>query len=341
MAALACPALGRAPTDILVMDNGDRLTCEVKTLEAGVLSVNLPYVDGTISVDWGKVARLESQVLFLVRMQDGSLYSGRIITPETLPGNPVKLEVQSDSEEPRIVQRSNVVGITQFSESLWKRFSGRLALGGSYAKGNNTTQYSFESELDYIQTRWGTKLDYNSNLSSSTGAPVATRNQLDLSAYRLTRRDQYFYTANAGFLQSSVQEIERQTILGLGIGGYIKNTNRLRLTLQAGLGWVSTTYSPDFTAQRLQNLVVAPLGASLELFSFKQTRLNATATALPALNQLGRVLTRVNATYYLKLFGKVDWNLSFYGNWDNQPPLHLPSADYGSSTGLSYSFGNK
>ena len=338
---LASPALARSKTDVLVMNNGDRITCEVKNLQSGILSVDLDYVDGTLSVDWRKVTRLESQALFLVQMQDGSIYSGRIVTPEALPGTPVKLEVQPDDRDPLVVDRSSVVRVTQFSESFWRRFSGKISLGASYAKGNNTTQYNFGSELDYIETRWGANLDYNSNLASSTGAPVSTRNQLDLSAYRLMRWNQYFYTAGAGFLQSSVQEIDRQTIFALGAGRYLKNTNRIRWTVQGGIGWVSTTYGPSFEAQRLQNLAVAPLGTNLNLFIFKKTNLTLTASAMPALNQQGRVLSRVNATYYLKVFGKIDWNLSFYGNWDNQPPLHLPSADYGTSAGLSYSFGNK
>ena len=53
------------------MKNGDRITCEVKGLEGGVLTVNLDYVDGTLSIDWLKVARLESSYLFLVTLQDG------------------------------------------------------------------------------------------------------------------------------------------------------------------------------------------------------------------------------------------------------------------------------
>jgi hypothetical protein len=61
----------------------------------------------------------------------------------------------------------------------------------------------------------------------------------------------------------------------------------------------------------------------------------------PAINAQGRVFSKVNASYYLKVFGKIDWNFSVYANWDTQPPPHLAGTDYGSSTGLSYDFGNK
>jgi hypothetical protein len=49
------------------------LTCEIKGLDAGVLYVSFDYIDGTTSVDWSKVARLESQQLFIVKTENGSL----------------------------------------------------------------------------------------------------------------------------------------------------------------------------------------------------------------------------------------------------------------------------
>jgi hypothetical protein len=337
---LPFPAFSRPKTDVLVMTNGDRFTCEVKRLENGILQVDLDYVDGTISVDWRKVAQLESNLLFLVEMQDGTRYSGKLITPEALPGVPVKIEIQPEATAPLVVDRSSVVRMTQYSESFLKRFAGNITAGAVYSKGNNATQYNLGSSLTYPQTRWGASLDYNSNLSSNSGAPTSTRNQLDFRAYRMFPWKNYFYVGSAGFLQSSVQQIQRQTILGIGVGRYLKNSNRVRFSIQGGLGWQQTNYVPSFAEQRFQNIAVAMVGPSLEIFSFKKTRLNFNAYVLPALNQGGRTFSRVNTSYYIKLFGKIDWNLSFYGNWDTAPPAHLPSSDYGTSAGLSWSFGN-
>ena len=60
------------------MKNGDRMTCEIKTMDAGAVYVSLDYVDGTISVNWSRIARLESPRLFLVELDDGSIFSGHI-----------------------------------------------------------------------------------------------------------------------------------------------------------------------------------------------------------------------------------------------------------------------
>lgn len=49
------PLFARESTDVLVMRNGDHLTCEIKGLSGGVLYVGLPYVIETLSVDWSQV----------------------------------------------------------------------------------------------------------------------------------------------------------------------------------------------------------------------------------------------------------------------------------------------
>ena len=68
--SLTAPLLARDKTDVLVMKNGDRMTCEVKGLDAGVLYVSFDYIDGTSPVDWSKVASLESSQLFVVKTEE-------------------------------------------------------------------------------------------------------------------------------------------------------------------------------------------------------------------------------------------------------------------------------
>src|SRR6478672_7594150 len=90
---LAAPLLARDKTDLLIMKNGDRMTCEIKGLNSGVLYVSFDYIDGTASVNWSKVARLESTQLFIVKTEDGSAYTGTLNTAETAGGRPVKIQV--------------------------------------------------------------------------------------------------------------------------------------------------------------------------------------------------------------------------------------------------------
>jgi hypothetical protein len=83
------------------------------------------------------------------------------------------------------------------------------------------------------------------------------------------------------------------------------------------------------------------LAGNVKLFKFNKTNLSVTASVFPALSQPGRVYTNLNVAYYIKIVSNLSWNASFYGNWDNQPPPTFSGSDYGTSSGLSWTFGNR
>jgi Protein of unknown function, DUF481 len=338
---LAAPLFARDKTDVIIMKNGDRMTCQIKGLDGGVLYVSFDYIDGTASVDWSKVARLESKQLFIVKTQDGSLYSGSLTTPETADNRPVKLQVLETPEKEAVVDRSEVVQMVQTSQNFWQRFSGEIAWGIIYSKGNQSTQYNLGSKTIYFRERWNAKANLSSTLSSSSGVNASTRNSLDLSALRLLPWNNWFYSGIGTFLQSSEQGINLQSTLGVGIGRYFKNTNRATISVLGGGAWQQTNYQPSIVPLGSQNVASALILADVRLFTFSKTNLSATAKLLPALSEPGRVRFDANASYYVKLFRNLSWNLSFYGNWDSRPPPTFSGSDYGSSSGLSWTFGLK
>ena len=105
-------------TDVIVMKNGDRFTCEIKGLSAGVLSVKLSYVDGTIGVQWSQVAHLESNQLFLVHTESGDVYTGKISTTGASSDPPIRIEIAIAPEKEVEVARRNVIQLTDFGRVL-------------------------------------------------------------------------------------------------------------------------------------------------------------------------------------------------------------------------------
>lgn len=93
--------------------------------------------------------------------------------------------------------------------------------------------------------------------------------------------------------------------------------------------------------QETQDVAAALIKGQAKFFVFDKTNLTIDAAVVPALTQAGRVYTNTSATYYVKLFGGLNWNLSFYGNWDNKPPQNFSGSDYGMTSGLGWSFGNR
>ena len=338
---LVClPLLAREKTDLLVMKNGDRLTGEIKGLDQGVLYVSFDYILGTSSVQWSKVAHLESKQLFIVKTQDGSVYTGTLSTAETEEKRPIKIEVTESMQKQTVIPRTQIVKMGETSDKFWERFNGAINSGIIYSKGNQNTQYSLGADVDYLRERWSTDASLNSTLSASSGASsAATRNQLNLEGMHLLPWKNYFYAGIASFLQSSEQDIRVQTNLGGGIGRYLKNTNHASIALIGGLAWQSTNYKQLALPVPTQNVAAALIAAQVKLFRFNKTNLDVTATAFPALSEPGRIYFNTNVTYYIKITSDLSWNVSFYGNWDNQPPANFSGSDYGTSSGLSYTFG--
>ena len=337
---LTTPLLARDKNDVMVMKNGDRMTCEIKGLDAGVLYVSFDYIDGTTSVDWSKVAHLESTQLFVVKTTDGSVYSGTLRTPETAAGEPVKIQVIESGKE-TVIDHSQVVQMIATSDRFWQRFNGDVTFGVIYAKGNQSTQYSLGSHTVYVREHWRAQAVFDSNLSSSSGTNVSTRNSLGVGAFHLLPSPNWFYSGLGDFLQSSEQGITLQSTLGGGIGRYLKNTNRATIAVVGGGAWQNTNYKQSLFPPGRQNLAAALIYAQADFFKFSKTSLDVTAALLPAISDPGRVRFNTNASYYIKIVSNLKWNVSFYGNWDNRPPPGFSGSDYGTSSGLSWTFGLK
>ncbi|HEX8797802.1 MAG TPA: DUF481 domain-containing protein [Terriglobales bacterium] len=336
---LAAPLLARENTDVIVMKNGDRLTGQVKGLYQGVLYFSLSYVVSTLSVDWSKVVRLESKQLFIVKVEDGSVYTGTLNTAETPAGRPLEIQVAETPEKKVVLDSSRIVDVSETSEKFFQRFSGGVNFGTTYSKGNQSTQYNLSALVAYPRERWGAQVGFSSNLSKSSGVTASTWNQVTPGFTHLLPWNNYFYGGLASFLQSSEQGINLQTTLGGGLGRYLKNTNRTTISVLGGFAWQNTSYKQLIAPTGTQNVAAGLIAANVQLYRFNKTNLSLSAVLLPAISEPGRVFFTTNASYYIKITGNLSWNISFYGNWDNQPPANLPGSNYGTSSGLAWTFG--
>jgi Protein of unknown function, DUF481 len=336
----AVPLLARENTDVIIMKNGDHLTGQIKGLSSDVLYFGLPYVIQTLSVDWSQVAQLKSKQLFLVKTQDGSVYRGVLNSTETPVGRPLEIQVSETPENKVALDSSHIVEVDVTSEKFFQRFTGGVNFGTIYSKGNQSVQYNISGLAAYPRERWEAQVGISSNLSAASGTSASTHNQLTLGAMHLLPWNNYFYAGFDGFLQSSEQGIAHQNYVGGGIGRYLKNTDRATITLLGGLAWQNTVYNPTIIPIATQNVATGVISTDVKLFKFNKTNLDLNAVLLPVLSQAGRVYFSTNASYYIKITGSLSWNLSFYGNWDTRPPGNLPGSDYGTTSGLSWTFGS-
>jgi hypothetical protein len=208
-------------------------------------------------------------------------------------------------------------------------------------KGNQTVQFTLGGGAEYLRERWSAEGTWNSSLSNSSGVTASTRNEIIGTASHLLPWNNYFYAGLSNFLQSSVQGIQLQSTVGAGIGRFLKNSNRATIVVVGGLGWQNVQYSQSTVGAGTRNLATGLIVGEVKLFRFNKTNLQFTGLLMPILSEPGRVKYSMNSSYNIKITSNLLWNVSLYGNWQNQPPPHFQASDYATSSGLSWTFGMK
>ena len=129
--------------DVIVMSNGDHITGEIKGLNAGVLRVDLDYVDGSVSLQWMKVARIESP--------NCSSFTPLAHTDRLTSSVEAQQNQLADIQQSMVtIEQLRIVRLDETDHNFLRRWSGELNLGLVYSKGNNSTQNTFGFEVNTV-----------------------------------------------------------------------------------------------------------------------------------------------------------------------------------------------
>jgi hypothetical protein len=73
-----CESAWAQKVDVVRLKNGDRLTCEITSLNRSMLSISTDPL-GNVAIHWGQVDGLESPRPFTVQLASGERYFGPLI----------------------------------------------------------------------------------------------------------------------------------------------------------------------------------------------------------------------------------------------------------------------
>jgi len=137
---VATSVFAREKSDVIVMRNGDRITCEIKGLDADTLYISVDYILSTLSVNWSKVDHVESKQLFIVKTQEGLVYSGTLSTSETARRTALWIQILEANNNVEL-DKAQIIKMDETSHNFLQRFNGEVGMGIIYSKGNQSTQY--------------------------------------------------------------------------------------------------------------------------------------------------------------------------------------------------------
>jgi Protein of unknown function, DUF481 len=330
----------RAKTDVVYMRNGDRITCEIRSLEQGQLRVKPDYTDSTIVIDWGKVDRVESSQQFIVSDPKGVQHVGSLTSKGTdrsvVVSNPTVTTVANAPAT--TMPHQDIIQIEPLGETFFKRMRGDADLGLSLAKSNSQKNLTLQTDLTYQSVKSLFSLDTSSQFTSQIKTNDTNETTVKSALFRQLRQSNWYGGALANFLSSSEQKIDLQSTLGLGIAKRQIFTNRTNLNWIGGLGYSVVRNADNTQSTTRTHALDSAFAVQYSTFRFDSTTFDTTFWVYPSLTSPGHVRFTLNQDVYYKFPHDFYVRLSFYDNYDNEPVVGAPRNNLGGSTTLGWSF---
>jgi Protein of unknown function, DUF481 len=328
--ALAPGAEAAAKTDVLVLRNGDHLTCELKVLQRGKLQVKTDGL-GTIDVEWIHVKSVSSHGLFEVEDLLGRIYFGSL-QPSLEEG---KLDVVGLAGT-RTLDLALVVRIEQLKRSFWKRLSGSIDVGFSYTSSSQLTQFSLDGSLRYRRPSFELQLNADSLLSTQPDVPETRRNSLEFGYIRF-RGKRLVAFGQVRAEQNRELGYELRTGLQGGLGRYLLRRSGSDVLAGFGLNVNHEVPVEGDSTDNLEGLIA--LDWEKFRFSTPKTDLSILLLIYPSLSQWGRYRLEARARVKQEIVKDFSVSLTGYESFDSDPATTGASKnDWGVTLGLGYSF---
>jgi len=325
----AASAWAGPKVDGLQLKNGDHLTCEIKKLEQGALTISTDPLD-TVTVHWAEVTNLTSPREFEVTLQSGERFYGSLSGP--MPG---ALTVTAADGSNLVFQLAEVTGLVPIGASLWSRMDGNIDLGFSFAQANLETHWTLNAATTYRSSRHLITTSYASQLTARQDVADTSRNSFTTSANRLFS-NQWFATALVQLQQNGELALDLRSVTGGGAGKTLSQTNHRNIALFLGLVYTHE----QFTSQPHDNSAEAALGGQVNFFTSgtKDFQLDNSFVSYYDVTGRGRVRLEVQSAWRHEFWKDVYYAMNGYESFDSDPPENEKKNDASISLSLGWKF---
>jgi hypothetical protein len=320
-----------ARTDIVILNNNDRITGEIKSLERGRLEFKTDAAD-KILIQWVDLEYLTSTSSFEIEMTSGRRYYGAFAPIDG--SRQLHIVGVLDS---LVVDFAEVVYIVPIKKTFWSRIDGSVDLGLSYTQANLLLQWTFAGEIRYRAPKFYSRLAVNSSISDQENVSNTSRQDLELRNTRFWRGKSM---TNIIYSMMSNDELGvdlRISLNGSG-GAYWLKTNSLLWGGSAGLSITTeqATSSPGFNTN-----LEATFNMEFETFAYHSPKRDVTMSLgiIPSLTVQDRIRTELNIKLRWEIVSDFFLALSALNSTDSKPPEGASSkSDLTLSTSFGYTF---
>jgi Protein of unknown function, DUF481 len=318
-------------TDVVTLANGDRLTCEIVSLDRGRLQIKTDDA-GTIQIEWEKIANVVALRQFDILTSDGRQLLGMLGTTEARS----LLVIGAGPPVPLLM--ADVTNIVPIGTSFWKKLDGSFDAGFSYTRSSGIAQTTLNSSTRFRRPEFMMRLDGSGTITSqSDETKKDSRGALSFSYVRY-RGGNWFFSA-VGSLESneSLGLVLRSQVAALA-GPRLVNTNRAQVQAGAGLVVNDEQSLDGASSQNLEALLA--FASSYYAYDYPKTSLDLKVQYYPSLSHWGRQRVQVDTAVKRELWSDFYVAFTLYDSFDSAPP-NPDSArnDIGVTASVGWSFG--
>lgn len=315
-------------SDTITLYNGDRITCEVKSLSKGKLYVKTSDMS-KVYIKWTRIAHIETIEQFEITLNNHSVYFG-----EFYKGSEgialIKFGIFQE-----FVPLINITNFEQINSNFWQQLNGSFDAGYSYTNGNDNLQFNSTGEIKHRSKKFLNKIEYDAVISDNSN--VISRRQNGGYTFQSFHKNSFFTIYNVSWQQNTELGIENR-ILANARYGYTPIDNSVNLLdISAGL-LLNREFSSEQTAT---NNTEGIINISYDFFVFTKPNIDLTTSivAYPSFTIKDRFRSDYNFRVRWEVFNNFTLNVKYYFTYDSKPPsTDALQFDYGINTSVGYSF---
>jgi hypothetical protein len=318
--------------DKVFLDNGDVVTCEVKGLDRGLLTVKTDPMS-TIQIKWDHVVGVQSRQRFAVELDDGTRLFGILVEAS----GPQRLQVLAPFPMGTYeVDIDRVVFIDELEAEVLDRLKGNLSLGFTFTKASEVGQLSLAFDLRSTTESYEWSVDASTINTAQPGRETTNRSDVGLG-YRHFLGSRWFALAGTSAQHNDELGLDLRARIDLGAGRYLVQSTDMLLSAGTGASFNRELY----TGGEDSNNVEAFLGIDYAWFLLDSPKLDldTSVTVYPSLTNSGRVRAQADFRVRKEFVKDLFLSVKLYGDYDSEPPASdTSSGDYGVVLSVDYSW---
>lgn len=322
----------RPKTDVVVVKNGDRVTCEIKSLSKGMLTVSTDAM-GTIDIKWEDVIAVQSSFTFQVETSGGLLFLGSLEEKE----NTDMLTVAGETSV--AITHLDAVEISPLGRNFWDRNDGSLSIGFSYTRSTDIAQLNadwtnlYRSERNLVTV----KAAYAATDEGDDGE-TTRRVDITLTYYHLLYKKKWTAALSPSLQRNDEQGLKRRILIGAGVGVNAIKSNSSVLLLSTGVA-LNSEVGEDTTDVVYSGEGVFAASYSFFRYHSPKREITTSLSVFPSFTEKGRYRFDFNLKFRIEVVSDFFVDLSYYTNYDNNPATEgAHTTDYGIVTSVGWSY---